>query len=597
MADEKKDEKKEEKKPDEIIRTEQVKVPTTGQFTVSLLQVNNKRYPNYRKTLREEHAKELFTSIKAEGQLQACAGSWSPDGSVIELWGGFSRFEVMQRIALEKVVREYNDTMKKQAGDEGFIPLGGSGFASQTAREKIREAGPEWKLKYDAALASYKIKFDVSPVENDDDAAMKGVATNLYDKPPLADYCEQIEALCSREGVTAGRVGKVMGIVDSHISQYRKINRMPGLLRDMFEKADYAKDLGITDQEKAKREKEILLMAVGEFVRRMNLPNGDSEAIKFSLAREVAGVIDNKKEPIAVAAAARIVKLMVRVNQAGNLSGLPTPEWDDFKIQVADAKKVGKLEAEGGAAATGTPAATPPAVTLQTLTADQQAVIDKAAAATAPGAAPTAAAGTPTVVSPNAPPAVALSAEEQAKQDALKAANVGDAGTTGADGGAAEDIDLDDLVPTADALNALATAGEEGAAPLTPATPVGQLASKPKDAPADSRYRLKAPEKIEKVARDLVAEAGNGSENVTLVDQSAYVFGAVQLFDSLGMDKESEECNEVYANFTEGLVAYITAMEEFIKSAQVSDAVKAPILAQRPLWVQPLAAKPAAAAA
>ena len=201
------EEKKENgKKPDEIVRSEQVKVPTKGQFTVSLLQVNNKRYPNYRVTLREEHARELMVSIKANGQLQSCGGSWNADASMIDLWGGFSRFEVMQRIALEKLVKEYNETMKKQPGDDGFVPLGGTGFGSQAVREKIPDTSPEWKAKYDAALASYKIKFDVEPVEDDNDAAMKAVATNIYDKPPLADLCAQVEALCNREGVTAGKV-------------------------------------------------------------------------------------------------------------------------------------------------------------------------------------------------------------------------------------------------------------------------------------------------------------------------------------------------------------------------------------------------------
>lgn len=579
--------------------SEEKKVPTKGQFTVSLLQVNNKRYPNYRKTLREEHARELMISIKADGQLQSCGGSWNADASMIDLWGGFSRYEVMQRIALEKLVKEYNESIKQQAGDPNYIPLGGAGFGSQAIREKIREVSPEWKAKYDAALASYKIKFDVEPVEDDNDAAMKAVATNIYDKPPLADLCAQVEALCSREGVTAGKVAKSLGTSDGMISHYRKINRLPSLMAKMFEEADYAKELGIADPVKKEAEKAILLMAVGEFVRRLSLEQNDPCSISFSHARELANSVENKKEPMTVAGVARILKILVRVNTVGKLSGNATPEWDDFRTQLNDARKVGKLDAEAAAAAAAPAApAAAPAVNLSTLSKDQQDAIDKAAAvATAPAAA--AAAPAATVVTPNAPPATPLSAEEQAKQDALKAANVGDvaatpaaAGTTGTE--EAEDVDLDSMMPTDEALNKLAGEGDEGIAPV--AAPVGQLASKPKDAPENSRYKVKSPEKIERVARDFVDAAGSGAENITVFDQCAFLFGAVQMFDSLGMDAESETCNEAYANFAEHAVAYIGALEEFLKKSNESDAVKAPILAQRPVWVNPFAAKTAAAA-
>lgn len=583
------EEKKNEKKPDEIVRNEQVKVPVKGQFTVSLLQVNNKRYPNYRKTLREDHARELFISIKADGQLQGCGGSWNADASMIDLWGGFSRFEVMQRIALEKLVKEYNETMKLQSTDEGFIPLGGAGFGSQAIREKIREASPEWKAKYDAALASYKIKFDVEPVEDDNDAAMKGVGMNVYDKPPLSDLCAQVEALCSKEGITAGKVAKSLGTSDGMISHYRKINRLPSVMVKMFEDADYAKELGIADPVKQAAEKAVLLMAVGEFVKRLSLEQTDPCSISFSHARELANSVENKKEPMTVAGVARILKILVRVNSVGNLSGNATPEWTDFRTQLNDARKVGKLDAEAATAATAAAAVPPaaPGVTLSTLSKDQQEAIDKAAANATAAATP----ATPTVVTPNAPPATPLSAEEQAKQDALKAANVGDVAAEGA-----EDINLDDMLPTDEALSKLAGEGDEGIAPVAAPTPVGQLASKPKDAPENSRYKVKAPEKIERVARDVVNEACSGAENITVFDQSAFLFGAVQMFDCLGMDTESEACNESYANFTEQAVNYITALENFLKESKESDAVKAPILAQRPVLINPLAAKTSAAA-
>ena len=273
--------------------TASIEIPLEGTYTANLMMVDAQVFPNYRKTLTEEHALQLFKEIKEHGQLTPCSGSWvktkvkklASDGKEVEveesrigIWSGFCRFEVMQRIALEKLVKEYNAANGKESpSDEGYIVLGGFGFDSEKNRRKIWEAGGEWREKYEAALRSYPINFFTKPVENQADAALKGISANTMDKPPLRDLCEKIEALMADKasGITQKKIARALAMSEGAVSQHRTIYAVGAYMRDMFTKGSM-EELALKKPDEQQVMRDTLLTAVNEFERRISLPENHS---------------------------------------------------------------------------------------------------------------------------------------------------------------------------------------------------------------------------------------------------------------------------------------------------------------------------------
>jgi transcriptional regulator with XRE-family HTH domain len=569
-----------------VERVVQQTIPAEGQVTVSLLDVDDKRFPNYRKRADETHLNQLFKEIKEHGQLTPLGGTWNADGKTIGIWSGFCRLEVRRRIALEKVVKEYNEFNKKQAGDEGYIALGGLGFDSHKEREKIREAGGEWKEKYENALRAQQVEFKTTPVENDADAALKGISANTMDKPPLLDLCERIESLCQAEGITAKKVAKALGMSEPQLSHHRKISATPGYLRELF-KGDLA-SLGFAKKEDAEMERQVLVTAVDEFEKRLGSRKEDPTAISFSHAREFANAVQNAKEPMPLAGVAKVLKFLTRMSDSGKPTGDATPDWDVFRAKLSDAKRIGKTDevkdaavpaAAAAPAAGAAPAATTPvAVGVNTLSKEQQAEFDKAAAAAstpAPVSTGNTAATAPVTTTPTVGATPALSAEDQAKVAEIEAANAG---------GDITEESLDDLMgPSTEDLLA-----EDGtAAPIVPGSEKdesGKMRTKSTDAVVSDKYKMKAPERIEGLASRMLDNCAD--PRATMVDIAGYIQSAIWLYECVGMTAAIEACNELYVKYSEGANRYVASLEAAVKEAR-GEAVLVDLQQQKPKFERP----------
>lgn len=551
-------------------------IPLEGDYTVSLNKLDITKYKNYRLEAKEKHILELMGLLKEHGQLNSVLGAWQPDGT-IALVAGFCRYEAMERLALEKIIDEYNHAHGHPKPDnEGYIPVGSFGFDSRAKRLKVREAGGEWMKKYDAALASYQIKVTTTIIEDEADAALKNIASNAYEKPPLLDLCKQIETLMQKPGITAKKVAKALKLNETTVSLHRKINECPKFLRELFQK-------DLSELAKKPEEQQIvrdtLITAVSELERRLGLEAENPQSISYSHAREFAGAVMHK-EPMSLTGAAKALKDLVCMGDNGKVSDAGTPEYSVFMAKLREAKRIGKEPAPAPAAAT--PPAATPTVDLTTLSKEQLEQFDKAAAAVvpAPAAAPPVSTGNqpapavPTVPAsplPTATPTVvaqpALSPAELAKQAEIEAANSEFVGTS-----------TDALL---DAEGDAAPIGET----LATAADAGQTNKKLTDAPVASKYKPKPPEKIENAANRMIDYASD-TERATPIDQASYLLAAAQLFSMVGMDEAQMAANEAYVNFVEGLNKYLNLLETNVKEKS-GEAVLKEIQVVRPQFVRP----------
>lgn len=578
-----------------IQQTQVVSIPAEGQVSVPLDQVDDTMFPNYRKNVDEDHINQLSKEIKEHGQLTPCGGSWSKDGSKIGIWSGFCRLEAMRRLATEKVVKEYNEAMGKKSGDDGYIPPGGLGFDNHKLREQIRQVGGEWAAKYEAALKAYKIDFKTIPVEDDVDAALKGISANTMDKPPLMDLCQRIDDLCNTEingaKVTAKRIAGALKMTEAQISHHRKIYATANYLRETLvgttEKPVDLTALGLKPEE-AEAERQSLATAIGEWERRLRLRKDNPQAISFSHAREFSNAVQNKQEPMTLAGIARLLRFLVSLSSTGKPSTDATPDWTVFNNRLRDFRKLGKAAEEPApaAGATAAPAAAAPAaaagVDTSTLSADQKAQFAAAGAAAAVATAPAqSAAQPPATTAPVVAQCPALSAEDQAKMAEVNAANDVPVNT------------LDDLVKPAETTDEL-LAGTPAAATTPPpagqpAGPTdGQMKSKTVEGGPESVYKVKPPEKIESLANRMLDHLDNTDPeaNATFIDQLGYLLSSVQLFGVIGMDDPVNILQEIYVNQSEAANSYIAKLEATVKECK-GDEFLADVRKLRPQFTRP----------
>lgn len=595
---------------DTIVRTESVEIPTEGQVTVSLSQVDTSTFPNYRQEVDEEEIHDLFKSIKEHGQLEDCAGSFNADGSQVCMWSGGRRFEAMQRIALEKLVREYNEANGKQSTDEGFIPLGGFGFESRLNREKILQAGGDWAVKYKAALDAAQIRFFVSPVEDETDALCKSIEANKHVKPSIKDTCNLIAKLIDSGKYNGKQIAKKLNLSEAAVTTHKKVAGFADYLRELFKEGADLSGLGLEKPEDIESERQTLLTAIGEWERRIAIAKENEKrghlAIGKSVAQEFVDAVDNKKEPMHIRGVANLLKFVTQVGDNGKPTLNPTPQIPQFRPKLADARKVGKFvepattttpategKADGTAPTTSATAPVSNAVDINTLSKEQQAEFDKAANAIT-GAAQVSQAGTAT---PATGPAQrpALSAEDQAKVAEVNAAN--DGGLVDGevnDNAGLDDESLDDLMPTDAQLQAEADAAGDagdgtpvGGATLPSAEKVvtdGQLRNKAADGAAVSPYSVKPPEKIEQLIK-LVLDGGT-QETATFIDQAGYIQSALWMAGNIGLEKPNKILRDYYVIFGEQANAYVQALEQTIKD-KLGDAVLAELTQLKPKYERP----------
>lgn len=577
-----------------ITKVVKQEVPTEGMVTISLLEVDDTMFKNYRKRANEEHIVQLYREIKQHGQLTPCGGSYNEDGSKIGIWSGFCRLEALHRKALEKLVKEYNEANGKNSTDDGFIKLGNDGFASRKEREKIRQAGGEWQQKYDEALGAQMINFSVKPVENQTDAALKGISANTQDKPPLLDLIEKIEELCQEKEITAKKVATALGMSEGFLSSHRKIFASIPYLRELFKEGADLSALGFVKKEETEAERQTLITATNEYERRLGLTKDSPQAISFSHAREFANAVENKKEPMHLKGVARILKFLVQIDDNGKPTNRATPDWDIFRAKLSDARKTGKVEGEiavaseaASAVSTGKTTAAGsvagPIADINTLSKEQMDEIDKAAAAQ-PGH--SAVAQSSPAVAGKVP---ALSAEDQAKMAEVEAANAGTVGT-----GSLSDEDLDGLMePTDGELQTeelLAGVDEEvivGGAQVPATEKVVDGAQRTKggvDTTPESRYKVKPPEKIEQSINRVLDMCMD--ERATFIDQAGYVQSCLWMAGDIGLQDVQNKLQELYVTFGEKANRYVTALENAVKEAR-GEAVFAELQQMKPKFERP----------
>lgn len=160
--------------------------------TVALSEISTSVYKNYRTKVDDSKLQITIKDIKANGLIQPPGGMRQPDGK-FGLSFGFSRYEMLCRIATEKVIEEYNEKNGYDPSHPEFIALNGrnaqncppgekryyvSTETMRLGREKIREKGKEWQEKYDNALANYKIKVAVFTYERPAEAMLHNASEN-----------------------------------------------------------------------------------------------------------------------------------------------------------------------------------------------------------------------------------------------------------------------------------------------------------------------------------------------------------------------------------------------------------------------------------
>jgi hypothetical protein len=559
-------------------------VPAEGSVRITLDRVVTDEYPNYRKRASEDDIQELRQSLKSDGQLQNCVGTWITReglGAVIAVVAGFSRIEAFRRLALQKVVDEYNKTFGKNSGDDGFIACGGQGFDSHKERELIKQAGPEWEEKYINALKNVEVRFETKKVKDKIHAAFLNMAENeKRSDATLGDKCGKIADLVN-QGVKQSEIAKGLGITEPTVSHFVKINALPDHLIKVFNNLDAVKKGLNMNEGDAKAAQTRAIGACTELIRRLELRKNDPEAISFSHAREFSGEVLHKKDPLPLTAVYRILIDLTQVDDFGKPTKRSTVDWSVFKTKLADAKSAAKKLEDAPPPA---PAAN---ATVETLAKDQAAATP---AATATPAAPAAevSSGKETVTrATDADTKAAIQAENAKLEAAGDAAGVE----------VPEGEEIEDLPPDDSALEELEAetdlaASDPEAGPAKTATPPakgdapakpedGSTREKMKDAQPDSKYKPRTPDKLEAQAISYLKDCKEDH----MVSQCSNMLAAVALLDAAGMAKESSQANEVYVNFSVPAEDYVTALEEALQKAAPKEFEK--LQATKPTYVLP----------
>lgn len=512
-----------------------------GVYEVSLFDINNGHFKNYRKNVSDDYIEDLRLSIKQRGLLQDVVGAWLDDdeNGSIGLIAGFCRFEAMQRIALWDLVKEYNKAHNLEGDDA--IPHAGHCFRTQQLREKIREAGDEWKEKYDDALKAYKIRVKTRPIKDNVDAALDNMVENeVREDASLADKLSRIEDLIN-EGVKAKRIATALRTNEPGISQCRKIVALPAALREKFGKTGDG-ELDSTavgeayglEGEAANEKADQLLLAVDEFQRRLDLPKNHDSCIKFSLARDLAAAVLHKKDPLSLRAAGDLLIELTRMD-GKNPTSKSTMDFSEFKKKLADAKKKTNLPdepevEEGSGGAEG--------VTTEDVAADQvssgktdgsqegdesieRQIKDENDAAVESGDA--------------APIEPSLEGESEEGEEEEESPE---------DEEAALDAEIEADIAEAESQD------DESSAPAATPPPDGQISHTTKDAPEQS-FKVMAPFTIEQRAHTSLDDAFDDESADTYVDRSQLLLVSTTLLEVVGKDRPSGKVNKAYVEYTE----------------------------------------------
>lgn len=318
--------------------TEKKSLNREGVYTVKLSQIDNTVYVNQRTDRDPNKMMELFKSLKSGPQLNTVTCEWKADGQRLNLVAGFGRVEAFHRIALEKLVKEWNAEHQLASTDDNFLRLD-----LPEHRERILAAGGDWATKYQEALDSQPVNVTTIIVgEEKGEAELTNLAENVIREDlSLMDLCRAVQELVDN-GVKQSLIAKKLSKQESQVSQYKKLAEFPTYLRTRFR--DELPTL-YKDENKLVEVAEMAEKALQEYERRLKMPKDATASISFSHARDFVGVVNKKNQQLPIGHTLNLLRILVRMDEAGILNPMsPALDYAVFKDQInATVKKAQKF--------------------------------------------------------------------------------------------------------------------------------------------------------------------------------------------------------------------------------------------------------------
>lgn len=304
------------------------KIEREGVYTVKLSQIDNTVYTNQRTERDPSKMLELFKSLKGGPQLNTVTCEWKEDGQRLNLVAGFGRIEAFERIALEKLVKEWNASHELQSTDENFLRLD-----MPEHRHRILNAGGEWEQKYIEAMDSQMVNVTTIIVgEEKGEAELTNLAENVIREDlSLMDLCRSVHDLVDA-GVKQTLIARKLGKQEAQVSQYKKLAEFPTYLRTRFR--DELPSL-YKDESKLVEIADIAEKALAEYERRLKLPKDATASVSFSHARDFVNAVNNKKNPLPIGHTLTVLRYLVRMDESGTLNPMsPVMDYAVFKDQL-----------------------------------------------------------------------------------------------------------------------------------------------------------------------------------------------------------------------------------------------------------------------
>lgn len=532
------------------------------------------RYPNGRTIIDDSDIQTLVNSISTKGLIQNPSGMRQPNGS-IGISCGFSRLEAMQRIALKPVFDEYNKTNGFAPDNPLYLALNGNNFENRLehtksyrassldmrkGREKIRERGPEWSAKYDAALASFEVPVGLFTYESDKEAMLHNATeNNNRTNLTLLDKMRQYETLRGME-FTQGEIAAAMKFkTPAMASHFQRVVGVVPTLQKLAVKADGTEDGRF-------------MVCINEIQRRIALAEDNPEFITFRALREFSNNCfpkDQDKQP----------KPEIILQILADLSRVNPTKWEatdenTLECSVFESKMKDTIKLSLAPPA-------PPAAAVQATTTDVQAPVaaqppgtvmplPSPTAAVAPATVSSAIAGTagviPTAAATAAPSPASLATPDdlamaQAMAFASNATGPTDINaTTDLDG---VDVSMDgDDAEFAEAAIAAASGQQVAAAPGEKSA---VTKTKTVDTVVSSKYNPLSPDKVERYAQATLSNlVGDAGANATPFDVASMMAMALAYYTAAGMDKEASVISNAHMVYSENLEKWIVAVEKAI---------------------------------
>jgi len=320
---------------DRAISTKQV------QYAVlSLHDLSNKIFKNTRPEASADHISNIANTLgdnKHNEQLVAInAAVATIDGAnFIGIYAGFTRFEAMQRLALEGVINAWNEENKISPDSANYIhPFPDCGYEAQQQREVILQAGGRWAERYNEALKVYPVKVELSPSISDLNAFKKSfIENNARQNAPAWATADNLQRLKTSFSVSWKDIASMLGLKQATVSQYNAMYAVPDAMKEMYSEDKEMLKLGDADEK-------VMQVCIDEYVRRASLPVNDPCAINLSHGRIFGQLLSGRKNNgVNFKDAMKLIRDLCRVSEDGKIQ--PKAESANYTVfsQLVDNAK------------------------------------------------------------------------------------------------------------------------------------------------------------------------------------------------------------------------------------------------------------------